>query len=117
MNFSKGFQLGSLLGIGIGAIILLMRHAPLRDAQITEIQPTVPPQARLMLRYGFGTRPQSVVIDVATTAGQGSTTIPGTQEFASIPLGGAAKDPKLTVTLFYRFLGGLQVKEREIIKA
>src|SRR5262245_10163886 len=73
-----------------GAVALALRPARLLAAKVTAITPGSPPVANVMLAYGPGLAPASVIVDVLERDGNGgSATIDGTQLFLEIPLSGA----------------------------
>ena len=96
---------GAALLAGAGARAL--RPARLLGAKVTAITAGNPPTASVVLTYGPGMLPSSVVVDVLDRAGHGgSATIAGTQLFLELPLiGMLGSDHHVTTTATYRLLG------------
>ncbi|MFL5802605.1 MAG: hypothetical protein ACJ8CR_12800 [Roseiflexaceae bacterium] len=95
------------LALLAGTAALALRPARLLAARVTATTPGSPPVANVVLTYGLGLAPASVIVDVLDSGGNGgSATIDGTQLFIEIPLSGAlASGHRVTTTATYRLLG------------
>jgi|HigsolmetaAR201D_1030396.scaffolds.fasta_scaffold04384_8 hypothetical protein len=91
----------------LGAALWAIRPARLIHANVSTITPGEPPIANVVLTYGSGALPISVVVDVVDQTGHGgSATVAGTQAFLEIPLNGTPSDTyRVTATVTYQLLG------------
>ena len=115
MPIRRYYLWGAALGLLSGALALLMRPARLEAARVTGVQSGDPPLANVALRYGPGTPPQSVIVDIRGSAGAaGSVTIDGRQTAVAVPIAGAPDHIyRVTTTASYRFFGVLRTSVRE----
>jgi hypothetical protein len=115
MNLARGFQIGLLVGVVVGAALLLLRPARLLAARVTAVAGDNPPIASVALVYGHGVQPASVILDIVGASGHvGSVTISGGRLFAQVPISGAAGETYRTrATTMYRVLGRLRVRTHE----
>lgn len=114
MSVMKGMRIGTIAGVALGAFLLLLRPAPLRSARVTAVMHGTPVKAQVALRYGIGSLPVSVILEVVGQAGvAGSATVPGSRQFVEIPIGGPLDGQYgVRVTAMYRILGRLIEIER-----
>ena len=91
----------------VGGISYLTLRATIRDVTTTEARNSTLPSIRVTLRYGSGTRPCSVIVDVLAENGvSGSLTVDGEEEVLEVPLSAPLVGPyTLTTTATYRLLG------------
>jgi hypothetical protein len=115
MPIRRYFLWGAALGLLSGALALLMRPARLEAARVTGVQSSDPPVANVSVRYGSGTPPESVIVDLYSNAGAaGSATIDGRQQTVEVPIAGAPGHIyRVTTTASYRLFGVLRTSVRE----
>jgi hypothetical protein len=106
-NLKSKITWGGGLALLAGAAALAFRPARLIAARVTAITPASPPFASVVLTYGPGLAPTSVIVDVLDRDGNsGSATVAGTQLFVEIPLSGTLSDHhRVVATSTYRLLG------------
>src|SRR5262245_26308418 len=106
--------LGGILAL-LGGAVARLRPALLLTAKVTALTLDTPPTAGVALRYGSGSAPVSLIVDVYDQDGNGgSATIPGDQLFLEVPLIGAfGGSYRLTTTATYRLLGRPWTNVRE----
>lgn len=92
-----------------GVALWRAQPAPLRSVGLVAVQSGNPARARLALKYGAGTRPSSVILDVAGPQGAGSATVAGDETLVEVPISGAVEPGcRITATAGYRVLGRLR---------
>jgi hypothetical protein len=98
---------GGGLALLAGAAALAFRPARMIAASVTAITYASPPFASVVLTYGPGLAPTSVIVDVRDRDGNsGSATVAGAQLFVEIPLSGALNGHyRIVATATYRLLG------------
>src|SRR5215468_149644 len=106
-NPKSQFVWGGALALLVGAAALVFRPARMLAARVTAITPSSPPFASVVLTYGPGLAPTSVIVDVFDRDGNsGSATVAGVQLFVEIPLsGGLSGHHRIVATATYRLLG------------
>lgn len=96
----------ALFLIGLGIVRWLVLPAAIRDARIEAVWGRAPAYATLTWFYGPGTRPMSVIFDVAIDGHTGSATVDGEALKAEIPF----RTPpvgvgRITASATYRLFG------------
>jgi hypothetical protein len=106
--------LGGVLAL-IGGAVARLRPALLLAANVTAMTLDSPPTASVALRYGSGSPPVTLIVDVYDQRGNGgSATLPGDRLFLEVPIIGAFGGTyRLTTTATYRLFGGLWTSVRE----
>jgi hypothetical protein len=98
-----------------GAALMRMRPTGLLGAKVTAVTPGDPAAAHIMLSYGTGAPPLSVILDLSgRDGGAGRATIDGEQIFLDIPISGElGSDYRITTTATYRIAGMFWTSTRE----
>ena len=107
MALKRNLLIGGAALAAVGGIGYLARRAEIHSANVVSFGGDGAPSARLMLSYGDGSRPLSVIIDLVSASGaSGSATIEGDATEATIPLSERFSGfYTITTTATYRLLG------------
>ena len=99
----------------LGGALAALRPALVLAAKVTAVTPGNPSTASVVLSYGSGTTPTSVIVDVYGQDGSGgSATVKGEQMFLEVPIFGVlGGEYRITTTASYRLLGLLWTSVRE----
>ena len=102
------------VGLGLAAVAAVFgRPARLRSAALLPSEGGAAPHAAIALAYTRGLRPASVIIDVHSLLGSGSTTVDGDDDHVFVPLSAPLVGKyAITVRMTTRLLGQLWTQER-----